>query len=272
MKNRSFLAFLVLSGISPLALGSVYVSNFSGATNGDPFDGVDGWVQSEADNDPESPKSWIGPHAGQNAGNIGPYYDTPAGTSYNVSRTIGGGLVGTSLLMRFGVQDSTTAWPSRNNFYIKVADGGTNIFSLVFSATTQTGDYDNPADPSNIATSNTQWDMTWTTGVSTSSEFGGIMEDGSYTLNLAFVQNGSDVNFTLFIDGEGANDYTIGSTTLSGISTSAAFGKLEVGAVKGAADWGDNFFAFRSVEVIPEPGSIALLGLGTLGLLARRRR
>lgn len=268
MKSRFFLNLIAACGLAPLAFGSVYVPNFNGSLIGDPVDGVDGWVQSEPNNDPISPLAWVSDHYGQNAGTIGAYYDTPdpLGSSYYIGRSIGVPLVGSTLQLRFGVQDSTTDFPELNDFYIQVANGtGLNLFSLVFAATSGLGN-DDPLAPNDPGTSNSQWDMNWTTGASSDSPFGGIVEDGSYTMDLSFVQNGLDVDFTLLIDGP-LNDFTE-TGTLTGLSAES-FSQLRIGTnMGGGADWGDNFFAFTA---IPEPTSAVLLGLGSLALLRRRR-
>jgi len=276
MKLRHVLALMGASAITPLAFGSVYVSNFTGYSVGDPLNGVDGWVQSEVDPEgPLSPLSWVSSHAGQLAGTVGANYNVPTSVPYQVTRSIGVPLVGSSLQMRFGIQDSTTAWAYRNNFYISVADGATNLFSMNFVNTAQAGDYDvipteaNPNTRSDPATANTAWNMNWSSGAITNDAFAAIYEDGSYTLDLSFVQVGSDVQFTLDVSGP-LNSWSQQTGTLTGVSLSANFGELQIGVDQAdAADWGNNFFAFQG---IPEPTCAALLGLASLGLLIRRRR
>jgi hypothetical protein len=272
MRLHKLLPLLLATGIAPAAFGSVYVSDFTGSDLGDPLPGIDGWSQSEANpTDDFSPLSWISNHAGDLAATVGTYYDVPANDPLYVSRTIGVPLAGSTLEMTFGIQDSTTAYPDRNNFYIQITDGSgllaTDLFSLVFTATDQDSDYDDPLDPTELATANTQWDMNVTSNGNSFTEFGGIIEDGSYNMFLAFTQDGADMDYSLTIQGP-MNSYTTNGT-LTGLGNET-FSELRVGTTMGdGADWGDNFFAFRG---IPEPGSMALVAFSALGLALRRRR
>lgn len=293
MYYRSLFTLASATGLVPAAFGGyIHVSDFSGANIGDPLGafapvpGIDGWIQSEGYNDPDgdpdttfpgvegdAPLSWISNHAGQNAGTIGTYYDVPLGSSYYVSHAISAPLVGSSLGMRFGIQDSTTDFPTRNQFYISlVGASNANLFTLFFTPTDQTVDFDDPLDPTDPGTAFTQWDMNWTSGAYSDPEFQGVIEDSSYTLDLTFVLDGLDVKFTAYFDGP-LNDFTE-TGTLSGLNlTTESITELRVGTIMdgggGATDWGDNFFAFAA---IPEPSSPVLLGLAALGLVVRRRR
>jgi len=71
-------------------------------------------------------------------------------------------------------------------------------------------------------------------------------------------------------DWEGANAGNWGTITLDYVATGADDGQPIAIGVWGNGDSGVDNFTFETV--IPEPGSAALLGLGALGLLARRRR
>jgi hypothetical protein len=282
MTLRPILFCAVLGGSLPCAAGYVYVSDFGSASEGDILPGVDGWSQSIANFDDQYPLSWMSTHNSELAATVGTYYDneTP-GSSYYVYRSIGVPLAGSILGMTFGIQDSTddpNFGLNRNNFWVSAVNGsGDNLFTLYFTATNQVDDWDDPNHPDDPLTSNTQWDMKWNSigGNSTAEyppvgEFRGAMEDGSYNMFITFTGDGSDVKFGLFIDAPATeSDFLDSESVLTGLN-GETIAELRVGSDLGdGTDWGDNFFAFRG---IPEPGAVALLGLSSLGLLARRRR
>ena len=301
MKPLNLLAFLAAAAIAPVTHASVYVSDWSGASSGDyplgefvaedgpqsgsTVAGIDGWVQSEpnhwsVDACPGgcyNPLSWVSPLNGGLAGTVGTYYTAPEETSdcFWVSQTINQPLSsGNWLGMRFGIQDSTTDYPSRNDFGISAVDAtGDVIWALTFTPSTQTGDYDDWQNPGDPATANTTWLMSVTSDFSYTAPdpnpFAAVYEDGEYEMYFSYAPNGSDVDYTVHIVGGQSTEWTE-SGTITGVA-SETFAELRVGSCLGddATDWGDNFFTFTA---IPEPASLALFGLGALGLLARRRR
>lgn len=266
MKYQKFLLLFAL-GTMPAAFGSVYVSDFSGANVGDPLNGVDGWVQSYPNpTDDTNPLTWINLLDGEKAGSIGAYYDEPTGDSYNVFRTVGGNVVGSTLTMDFGLMDSTNEYPDRNNFSISILDGGfSEVFSLNFTATAQSYDPES---------NDHQWNVSWSSGGVTSAPFAGVLEGGAYTYDVSFdlgLNENDDpaVVATLTI----SSDYNVWPTqtaVLSSVATNETFGILKVTAEKGdTEEWGDDFLSFRGV--VPEPGVAMLVLLSGVGLLRRRR-
>lgn len=301
MKSRHLLTLFAAAAIAPATHASVYVSDWGsaqsgdsplgeflaedGPQNGNTVAGIDGWVQSEpnhwtTDVCPEgcyNPLSWMGPLNSGIAGTIGTYYTTPEETSdcFWVSQTINQPLSTTRWLgMRFGIQDSTTDYPNRNDFGISVTNtSGDAIWSLKFTPASQTGDYDDWQNPTDPSTANSLWtmsvtsDLTYTPGHA--NPFAAVYEDGEYEMYLTFEPVGDDLGYTVhIIGGQDTEWFATGSITDASGET---WDELRVGSCFGedAGDWGDNTFSFVG---IPEPASLALFGLGALGLLARRRR
>lgn len=112
---------------------------------------------------------------------------------------------------------------------------------------------------------------------------GGGNDTGTVAYVLAYVNPGEDVSdgvdpgeFTVFASAtQVVGDPWVAGTGLTSTATGAAIGQeLLVGLGSGAEGgdndiWFDNFTADASP--VPEPGSLALIGLGGLALLRRRR-
>lgn len=269
--NRFLLPAAMLA-LSPVLLGtSVYVSDFSGANVGDPLNGVDGWFQGAPSSDPiNSPLSWVSMLDGDKSASIGAYYDVPAfGSSYDVARVIGVPAAGSSLVLKFSLQDSTTMFPERNEFSIGVLDAsGNNLLTLGFTPTSQSGIYDDPSDPTDPATSDALWNVTSSSdSMGVQPAFAAVGEDSVYILTIDFTAAGGDMDYNVNL--VSTTNIFNNAGTLGG-AASDEFNVLQVSTSigSGASDWGDNFLSF---EGIPEPSTLMLLGLSAFGLLRRRR-
>ena len=266
MKLNKILALLAL-GSMPTAFGSIYVSDFTSVNVGDILDGVDGWVQTPANNnddgDPDgSPLSWINMHDGSKAGALGATYDVPgSGTSFRVDHSLNNPLIGSTLSMDFGLNDSTNSFPDRNDFAIRLLNaGGTDLFSLNFVATSQTSTPEAETD--------FQWNMTWSSNGNTSSAFAGVLEGGAYTYDVSFDLGVNNPEATFTVTNNSGSVYS-DTVELTGISQTETISDLRVVTDMGSgSDWGDNFIAFRGV---PEPGAAMLILLSAVGFLRRRR-
>ena len=264
MKIPHLFALLAV-GATPAFGGYVYISDFSGTTLAQPLQtiaefnagtpGVDGWKQSESNNDDTSPLSWMTTHAGSPAGAIGTYYDVPVGTIFNVSRAINAPLAGSTLSLDFGIVGSTVDYPDQNGFSITVANAsGAGLLTMYFMAIGDQSQTD-------------QWNFSWesSTGQNSGGFVAGVLAGGAYNFTVDFTANGNDVDAAMSVTG--LNDWsdTVTLTDLNG----ETFSDLDIGMDMGlAGDWGDNSFSFRGV---PEPGTAMLLLLSGFGLLRRRR-
>lgn len=100
--------------------------------------------------------------------------------------------------------------------------------------------------------------------------FSGLDDSLLYTVSGGYQHGNANFNTTWDIDGQSATTDNTGTgyITLSGLSTDGS-GNLEITVTKST----QLFVSGLTLEAaVPEPGSMALLGLGGLAMLKRRRR
>lgn len=85
------------------------------------------------------------------------------------------------------------------------------------------------------------------------------------TFNLTFFDGASNVGSTSFVTS------SFGTAEFIGFTSTVAFDRVEIREDDGTNNT-DEFFQFYSAEAISEPGSLAVFGLGLLGLGYMRRR
>src|SRR5262249_11406021 len=97
--------------------------------------------------------------------------------------------------------------------------------------------------------------------------------DGSLGTSLAGAsgQNFGGVNLShvaLSISGLGSGDGTVWGLAAGALNGNNAFN----GGIHSRFDWSLEFDVASTVQTVPEPTSMALIGLGAAGVLGRRRR
>jgi len=85
------------------------------------------------------------------------------------------------------------------------------------------------------------------------------------TFNLTFFDGASNVGSTSFVTS------SFGTAEFIGFISSVAFDRVEIREDDGTGN-SDEFFQFHTAEAVSEPGSLAVFGLGLLGLGYIRRR
>jgi hypothetical protein len=257
---------------------SVYITDFgapSGANAvGQKLDGLSdngtAWSQNALNSADDSPSAFVGAIGSSKGAAVGGFYDVPGADPFKASRAIGVPLANTTLDLNFAIQDSTTDFAFRNDFSITVASGmGGNLFTLGFSATDQLLDYDTFGDSENPLTSNSVWNMSWTSDVAGgAANFAAVGEDTIYGMALSFTPDGADMDFSLSVQGTSGSPF-VQTGTLTGVA-GGTLANLDIGFTQGlGADWGDNFIV---VQGVPEPSALLLVGASAFGLLRRRRR
>jgi hypothetical protein len=280
MKLTSILLFATLAS----AQAAVYTMNLGSAPYQSPIDGVDGWVQSEANyfDGEVYPRSFVHQIGSSRALALGGYYDSFPGVGSGVSvsrQLISLGLNYSTLALDFTIQDSITSYPDsfpgdvdRNRFSIGFFDNsGDELINLIFSPNSQS------TDPSNATAT---WNMFVSSGGSGAAAFGAVFEGspsvgGVYSLSLTTVPSATsgavDYNLSVF---SGVNTFNT-SGTLAGLA-GAQIDRLTVGWEEAGTEvdgLGSNFIALNNVVVgIPEPSGLALCLISSLPLFIRRRR
>ena len=258
---------ILLAALSGLAHSAGYISDLSGSSSGDPLvpnfpnPGVDGWTQSEANNDNTQPKAWIGT-VGTNAGIVlGAYYDDLDNDPFFINQTVSLGLSDSSLGLTVGLINSTLDYPERNDFFISLLDtGGNNLATINFLA--------NPP-----LTTDPLVTPSWNVAINNDPAFAAVFDDALYNVLFSFTANGPDVDYSINIsDNLAVPNVFASSGTIAGVS-SETIGNLRLGVAQGGStEWGDNHMGVTGINLIPEPTTALLAVFGSFGLLIRRRR
>lgn len=282
MKLTSVVLFATLAS----AQAAVYTMNLGAAPGQSPIDGVDGWVQSEANfvDGEVYPRSFVHQIGSSSALALGGYYDSEpptVGSGVSVSRQLTSlGLNYSTLSLDFTIQDSITSYPDlvpgdvdRNRFSIGFFDNsGDELINLVFSPNSQS------TDPSGAT--NASWNMIVSSGGVGGAAFGAVLEGsltlgGVYSLSLVTVPSAT----------AGAIDYNL--SIVSGLNTQNTSGtlaglageqidRLKIGWESAGTEvdgLGSNFIALNNVVVaVPEPSGLVLCLISSLPLFMRRRR
>lgn len=265
---------IILLCAAQCASAAVYTMNLSGAP-GTPANGLDGWVQSEADfNDGEAyPRSFVNTLGTSTSLALGGYYDSePAtnGPAITTARALSGlGMNQSDLSMSFAIVDSDATATGRNQFSIGYRDAsGGDLFSLVFRPTGQS------ATP---GSNDTLWNVHWSTGGNLSAAFAAISEGsptlgGIYSLSLKTFASATTgaVDFNLSISSP-TNSF-VQSGTLAGLDGSNV-SSIQLGwRPDGAESLGTNFIQVAGLAVVPEPSALLLSVCSLLPFLLRRSR
>lgn len=280
MNAHGFATIVIAAGSCLTAQAATYVSDFSDLSVGAPLDSVDGWQQSAPNFDSIYPRAFGTQLAGGiPAAAVGGYYDTepPAGESYfSAYHGLDIALQSpASLYTNFAIIDSegfdvdgTLYGTERNPFQITLRNAANaELFSLIFDPV-----QGESSDPT--ASSTDAWNVAWSTGGVKSLPIAAIFEASMYGLNLQFNPNGSNVGFTLSLDGTNGFSY---SNTLSGLSDEQ-IARIEFGIhavdsdTTGTPQFGTNHIVFDGLAAIPEPSLGLLTGSAVLVLAMRRRR
>lgn len=292
MIARKLLLAATSCALATVASAAVFVADFSELDYEDVLNGYQDpppsgapWGQSEANPDGSeygdlnvSPLAWgqtatVGSEQVIGAA-VGTYYDVPADDVFYADHAVGENMSASVFEVSFLVQDSTPTYPDRNDFFFALADENGNEL-MHFHLT---GDDSGATD---------KWNMTWTDMPDGGSGIGGapaaVLAGGIYKLTVQFMPDGhGGMTYQLSVepDCDGCTDsYYGGVEPLTGVSSDAVIDSFRMGADLGTdtqtgapeSDWGDNYLLVLGVS-IPEPASVALFGLGVLGLVVRRRR
>lgn len=260
---KKILSALFLASVAQ-GHAAVYISNFTG-NPGDPASSVDGWVQSEADNDPASPKSFVADVTVDQLPGLamGAFYDVPNGSTLSLTKSglniqqVNPTTLSAQFKAVFALTDSSTSYPYRDVFSLTLRDSSNvSIASVVFTPESQTFP---PVDPE---------DDRWNVSINGGPDVAGVFAGGDYNLAVIFDNFG---NFTVRIADYATDTDVYQSGNLTPGSTNN-IASLEFGYAQGSGgDFGDNIFGIANVSVVPEPSSVLLVGLSALGLLRRKR-
>ncbi|MCF7733912.1 MAG: PEP-CTERM sorting domain-containing protein [Akkermansiaceae bacterium] len=279
MKYRTLLCIAgSLLAVTASSSAAGFIEDFSGLNNGDALvptgtSGYNGWTQTEANwVDPDFPAdsypiAWGQTVVADKGVAVGGWFSTPEEDSFSIQHSVGIPLIGGSVGMTFTVGRDPSIDSIQNTFEIGAFNGGgSNLFSFGLEPT---GDPD-------------AWNMYYTTGTGGNinlSTTNAVALNQVTDMDLTFSQNGFDTDFALALATlSGTLNYNGTLTGLVGEDLdSVRISMLKVPGTDPVTDpfdaYGTNFVAVSNLVVIPEPGSLMLLGL-TVGasLLGRRRR
>lgn len=250
---------IILTALAGGAHAAGYVMDLGGTSPNQelvpnpPLPGIDGWEQSEANFDPNSPMAWIAGMGTNTSIGFGPRDFAPQFDPFFIRRDVSLGMAGSSLAMNMQFIQSIF-FLTHNDFYIALNDPMENrLFTLNFVAHPILG---------------FRWDM----NVNGLDSFGSLDSVDVYELSLLFLDNGLEIEYFLSV-GERNTTPSLDSAIVPG-DTDSIIGSLEFGVTTGSnnPDWGDNFMTFADVSLIPEPSTAVLTALGCLGLLRRTRK
>jgi hypothetical protein len=263
-KYSAFLAVATL-GTAPLIHGATFYDDFTTlgqnptpSTQGQNLSTYNGWSSGlgSFDSLPLAYGYTIGTPS-SNAAALGVAFDAPAGSSFSASHSLSTALAGSTLLTTFVIVDSEPgAFGARNDYSISIASGLTTLFSLNMVAASQA----QPSDPA-------QWNLSGPDN----SIFTVAQENGLYNLVVNFVQNGLNVDYNINVAPAGGGAGFSTSGTLAG-QAAATIDSLSVSSsIGGGSDWGSGYIGFDNIGLVPEPSSVMLSCLASLGLFRRRR-
>jgi hypothetical protein len=271
----SLLLFGSFAAISQMSHAAVFIADFSGLAGNDPLvpnagPAYGGWSQSElngVDSGDEYPLAYG--HSIETAPGVavGAYNSIPENDTFYIEHAVGGALVGTTMTLTFALDhiDISPDDNPRNTFEIGAyTSGGDNLFSFVAEAT---------VDP-------TQWNVLYRIGAAGSnisiSNAHSIALGQITDMTVTFAASGADAIFNISLS-DGTTTFGI-SDTMTGMAD-ADFDAFRVSMLKVPGttppdfdSYGTNFIAIADLQIIPEPGSAALLGLAAGVLMLRRWR
>jgi hypothetical protein len=266
-KYSAFLAVATL-GTAPLIHGATFYDDFTTlgqnptpSTQGQNLSTYNGWSSGlgSFESLPLAYGYTIGTPS-SNAAALGVAFDAPAGSSFSASHSLSTPLAGSTLLTTFVIVDSEAGLggtlSARNNYSISIASGLTTLFSLNMVAASQA----QPSDPA-------QWNLSGPDN----SIFTVAQENGLYNLVVSFVQNGLNVDYNINVAPAGGGGGFSTSGTLAG-QAGANIDTLSVNTSIGSGSgWGTGYIGFDNIGLVPEPSSVMLSCLASLGLFRRRR-
>ena len=284
MKNHFFLLlFGSFAAVSSVSHAALFSADFSGLAANDPLvpnvgGAYGGWTQNELnaqDVDGEYPLAYghaieTAPGVFSDGVAVGAYNAIPTADTFHIDHAFGGALVGTTISLSFALDDPAAGmgYP-QNTFEIGAYSSTGNLFSFVAGAT---------SDPA-------VWNMYYRIGSgsnqSVSSNFALALGQIA-SMTLSFTGSGADALFNLSVTGLRDSNNQLVTVTKDGTMTRMAtetFDDFRVSMLKvpgttpGDVDsYGTNFIAIADLQVVPEPGSAALLGLAAGAVMLRRRR